>query len=121
MPVDACLPSLLTLFPLAVQDGAGPAQAPAAPSMWIVMLAVFAIFYLVAFLPEKKARKRKEAMLAAIKKNDKVLTTGGMFATVAALSDTDVTIKFDDGPTRVRVLRSAIASVLDADGAEAQG
>ncbi|MFT7465543.1 MAG: hypothetical protein ACI9EF_003912, partial [Pseudohongiellaceae bacterium] len=34
----------------------------------------------------------------------------------AALGEQDITIKFDDGPTRVRILRSSISVVLDKDG-----
>jgi preprotein translocase subunit YajC len=83
--------------------------------MFVIMAGTLAIFWFVAIMPERKARKKKQAMIEALQKNDRVLTTSGMFATVAALGETDVVLKFDDGPTRVKVLRSAISSVLDKD------
>ena len=85
----------------------------------VLMLGVLAIFWFVAIMPERKQRKKKQAMIDALKKNDRVLTTGGMFARVAAIGEQDITIKFDDGPTRVRLLRSGIASVID--GSDGQG
>lgn len=98
---------------LALQDGAG--APPAGPNMFVILAGTLAIFWFVAILPERKARKKKQAMLEAIQKNDRVLTTAGFFATVAALGEKDLTLKFDDGNTRVKVLRSSIASVLDRD------
>src|SRR5688572_30608009 len=64
----------------------GAPQTPPAGS-WIgsmiPFLLIIAVFYFVMIGPERKQRKKREAMLAAVKKGDKVLTTGGMFATVA--------------------------------------
>jgi len=81
-----------------------------------MMAGVLVIMWLVVFMPERKARKKKEAMISAIKKNDRVLLTGGMYATVAAVAEGEFTVKFDDSPTRVRIVRSAIAQVLTTDG-----
>ena len=89
------------------------AAAPASPfSPMIMMLVVLAIFWFVAIWPERKAKKKKEAMLSALKKNDKILLTSGMYATVAAINEDELTVRFDDSNTRVRVLRSAIAQVV---------
>jgi len=95
-------------------------QDPAAsggPNMLIMMAGMIAIFFFVAIWPERKARKKKEALIAALRKNDKVLLTSGIYATVAAISDAELTVRFDDGNTRVRVLKSAIAQVVSQDDA----
>ena len=84
-------------------------------SSFILLGGVLLIMWLVVFLPERKARKKKEAMLAAIKKNDRVLLTAGMYATVAAVNEADLTVRFEDGQTRVKVLRSAIGQVVTQD------
>jgi preprotein translocase subunit YajC len=103
-------------------DPAGGATPTGSPwgSLMFPMLLVFAIFYFVMIGPERKARRKREAMLAAVKKGDKVLTTGGMFATVAALQDDVVTLQIDDG-VRVRFSRASIQSVVEADGEPAPG
>jgi preprotein translocase subunit YajC len=93
-------------------------QDPAAsggPNMLIMMAGMIAIFFFVAIWPERKARKKKEALIAALRKNDKVLLTSGMYATVAAINEGELTVRFDDGNTRVRVLKSAIAQVVSQD------
>jgi len=119
--------------PLAIQEGAAPPAgdagqtAPAegggatptkAPglfdNMMFPMLAIFAIFYFVMIAPERKARKKRDSMLQALKKGDKVLTTGGMHATVAAVGEDAVTLQIDDG-VRVRFNRAAIQTVLEAE------
>ena len=115
MPSPALLPTLPLLLPplLVAQDGGGaPAAGGGGIDMFVLLLVPLAIFWFVAIWPERKAKKKKEALLAAIKKNDRVLLNGGMYATIAAVSEKDLTVRFDDGPTRVRVLRSAIATVL---------
>jgi preprotein translocase subunit YajC len=104
------------MLPLLLQD------APAAGGifgMLPLLLGMLAIFWFVAIWPERKARKKKEAMLSAVRKNDKVLLTSGIYATVAAVNEDELTVRFDDSSTRARVLRSAIAQVLTPASAEA--
>jgi preprotein translocase subunit YajC len=112
------LPAPMT-SPLFLAQSDPGAAGDGGPNMFVILAGTLLIFYLVAYLPERKARKKKEEMLDAVKKNDRVLTTSGMFATVAALGEQDITIKFDDGNTRVRILRSSISTVLDKDGEDA--
>ena len=119
----------LALLDAAPQDAAQElAQAPAettggemppeSPSMWggmmLPMLAIFAIFYFVMIGPERKARKKREAMLSAIKKGDAVVTSSGLHGTVAALADDVVTLQVDEG-VRLRFSRAAIQTVVPKD------
>lgn len=101
-------------------------DAPSAggPNLLVMLLVLLAIFWFIAIWPERKARKKKQAMLAALRKNDKVLLTSGIYATVAAVNEDELTVRFDDSSTRARVLRSAIAQVLtptDEAGKEPAG
>jgi preprotein translocase subunit YajC len=95
--------------------------ATGGPNFIVLMLGMLAIFWFVAIWPERKAKKKKLAMLAALKKNDKILLTSGMYATVAAINEDELTVRFDDGNTRVRVLRSALAQVVTAPGDDDAG
>ena len=81
------------------------------------MILIVAVFYFVMIGPERKARKKREAMLAAIKKGDKVLTTGGMFASVAAVAEDSITLQATDD-VRLKFSRSAIAQVLEVEGGD---
>ncbi|MGQ0552112.1 MAG: preprotein translocase subunit YajC [Planctomycetota bacterium] len=104
------------LLRLALQEGEAPGLNPNL-NFLIMLGGLGLIFWFVLIGPERKEKKRKQAMIEALQKNDKVLLTSGLYATIAAVSESDLTVKFDDGNTRVRVLKSAIATVLDADEA----
>ena len=117
-------PHVALALPLALQDAlppGGSAAQPSAPSMWPLLIGMLLIMYFIVIRPERKERKRKEALIGALKKNDRVITTGGMYASVAAVNESDLTLKFDDGPTRVRVLKSAIGTVLKDEDKDAGG
>jgi preprotein translocase subunit YajC len=82
----------------------------------LIMGAFLVFMYLVFIRPQQRQEKQRKAMLAALKKNDRVVTSGGIHAVVASLGETDATLKIDvDGKVRVRVDRSAITKVL-SDG-----
>lgn len=104
------------------QGATGEAPAAQAPwwAGWIMPVALLAIFYFVMIVPERKARKKREAMLTAMKKGDRVMTSGGMYATIAAINGDEITLQIDDG-VRARFSRQAITQVLeDAATAEAK-
>ena len=102
----------------ALQDGspAVPADVPREPtgtgSMWVPLLLVGLVFWFLLIAPERKNRKKREAMLGALKKGDRVMTASGMYGTVAALSESDVTLQVADG-VRIRFSRQAIQTVVD--------
>lgn len=77
-----------------------------APILFMVM-----IFYLLIIRPQQREQAKRQAELSQLKKDDEVVTIGGMFGTVANMSDDgkEITLKIADN-TRVRVLRSAIQS-----------
>jgi preprotein translocase subunit YajC len=80
---------------------------------------IIVIFYFVMIGPERKQRKKREAMLAAVKKGDRVVTTGGMFATVAAVNEDSITLQAADD-VRLRFSRAAIAQVIEDDAGSAK-
>jgi preprotein translocase subunit YajC len=76
------------------------------------------LMYLLLMRPEQKKRKEMEKQLSAIKKNDHVITIGGIYGTVvnAAPGSRMVTLRVDDGTgTKIKVLRSAISQVGAVD------
>ena len=44
----------------------------------IQMLAIFAIFYFLLIRPQKKEQERHQAVIAALKKGDEIVTAGGV-------------------------------------------
>jgi len=91
-------------------------------SMAIPLGVTLLLMYLLLMRPEQKKRKEMERQIAAIKKNDHVVTIGGIYGTVvnAAAESKFITLRVDDSNgTKLKVLRSAISHVGAADEAEA--
>lgn len=65
------------------------------PMVMIILMIV--MFYFLLIRPQKKQRKEKEALIAALKKGDKVVTIGGMHGMVHQVSEETVTIKISEG------------------------
>lgn len=78
-------------------------------------LAVIAVFYVILYLPQKKQQQRRETQIAALKKGDRVITTGGIYGTVAAVEEQALLIKVSEN-TKIRVAKSAIAGPVESDG-----
>ena len=71
---------------------------------------LFAIFYFVLIRPQTKKASDHEKMLAALKRNDEVVTTGGMLGRIVELGDKVVTLEIAQG-VKVRVERPQIAAL----------
>lgn len=78
-----------------------------------ILIVVFAIFYFIVIRPGSKDRKKREAQVKALKKHDKVITNGGLHATVAALDADTVTLLVDAKQNvRMRYSRTAIWQIV---------
>ncbi|MEK6609220.1 MAG: preprotein translocase subunit YajC [Myxococcota bacterium] len=74
----------------------------------IPILLMVAVFYFLMMRPAQKRERERKEMLAAIKKGDLVVTSGGLLGKVSGLSDQIVTIEVAE-KIRLRVMRSHIA------------
>ena len=80
-------------------------------STFVMFGAVILIFYFMMIRPQQKRAKEHQALLASIKKGDKVVTTSGMHGSVAEVTDSTVTVTVATN-TVITFDKSAIASVL---------
>ena len=80
-------------------------------SMMFPIGMMFLIFYLLVFRPQSKARKEHERMLGNLKKNDEVVTSGGLFGAIVNIKPEAITLRVDEN-VRVDVERSAIARLV---------
>src|ERR1044071_2802074 len=76
----------------------------------IMMVIVMGMFYVMLILPQQRQRKKTQAMLAALKNGDKVVTTGGIYGTVNGIDGDTVILKIAD-QVKIRIARSEIAQV----------
>jgi preprotein translocase subunit YajC len=68
---------------------------------------VLAIFYFVILMPMKKRQKKIQEFLAALKVGDKVVTSGGIYGSIAKLSDDAIQLQIAPN-VRVDVSKAAI-------------
>ena len=78
------------------------------------IVAMLAIFYFLIIRPQQTKQKQMELMLKAIKKGDRVLTTGGILGTVVGVDDTKAVLKIADD-VKVEFTKSAIVQVLQGE------
>lgn len=89
------------------------AQAQAQPNAWSIFLlpvALIAMFYFLMIRPAQTQRKRVNEMLKNLKVGDKVITNGGLYGTVAGLDDVTVQLRVAE-QVKVTVARSAIGGL----------
>lgn len=80
--------------------------------MIVYIVVFFAVMYFVSIRPQKKERKQKEAMLAAMEIGDTVLTTSGFYGVVIDITEDDVIVEFGSNRNcRIPMVKSAISQV----------
>jgi preprotein translocase subunit YajC len=85
--------------------------------MFLPMIIVMGIFYVMLILPQQRQRKKTQAMLAALKNGDKVITTSGIYGTVNGIDGETIILKIAD-QVKIRIARSAIAQVEATEDAK---
>jgi len=73
------------------------------------LVVLFAIFYFLIIRPQQKQQKDHKAMLEALEKGDKIVTSGGLIVEITKVEETFLTVKSIDGAT-LRIARTFIAS-----------
>ena len=74
--------------------------------------AIFAIFWFLLIRPQQKQKREREQMLAALKRGDRVVTTGGLHGTITSLDDHKVVLRVAD-QVRLEFDRSAVGRILE--------
>lgn len=84
-------------------------------------LVIFMVVQMLFGRTEAKERARREAMIGNLKKNDQVVTIGGIIGHVVSVSEdkTEVTIRVDDN-TRLKMQASAIREPIANKAKEAK-
>lgn len=93
------------------------AQAPGAGSqgspyqIWIMMAALFAVFYFLLIRPQAKRAKEHKALIAGLSKGDEIIIAGGVLGRITQLNENYVTVEIAD-KVEIKVQRSAVQAVL---------
>jgi preprotein translocase subunit YajC len=80
---------------------------------FLPLVLIFAVFYFLLIRPQQQKQKETKAMLAALKRGDRVLTGGGILGVVQRTKDNNE-VEVEIAPNvRVTVLRDTITSVIN--------
>lgn len=105
----------VSLTALWLQAGGGAAFG----GLLIPLVLMFGIMYLLVILPQQRQRKKMQAMLAALKAGDKVVTNGGIYGTINGIDGDTVILKISSEPqVKIRVARAAISQVEASEDAK---
>lgn len=90
------------------------AEQPSFLVQAIPLVAFSLILYFFMLRPQIKKQKSQQEFVQALKKGDRVLTSGGIFGTIEGLTDKYVTLEIADD-VKIRVLKNHVAqSVKEA-------
>lgn len=98
----------------------GAGGGPPALVSFLPLLLVFVVFYFLLIRPQQQKAKEHTTMLSNLRRNDEVVTAGGLFGKIVTLADRVVTLEIAPN-VRVRVARdqiSALASTTSSDDKE---
>ncbi|NUO08536.1 MAG: preprotein translocase subunit YajC [Candidatus Brocadia sp.] len=83
-------------------------------SMLLPFILMFVVMYFLILRPQKRKEKERKALLSRIKKNDRVVTAGGVHGLITSVRENEVILRVDDAKdVKIKVDRSAIAAVLE--------
>jgi preprotein translocase subunit YajC len=74
------------------------------------LLLIFVIFYFLLIRPQSRRVKEHREMIAAVKRNDVAVTSGGLIGKVTKVDEAEVELEIAPG-TRVRVVKSMLSEV----------
>jgi preprotein translocase subunit YajC len=97
-----------------IQFAMGPSgEGGGSPAgLLIPLLGMLAIFYFLLIRPQQKKQKQMQTMIEAIRKGDRVLTTGGIYGTVAGIKENMIILKIADD-VKIEIVKQAVASVVE--------
>lgn len=97
--------------------GGGGAAAPGGAGgilSLVPFLLIFIIFYFLLIRPQQQKQKQQRALLDALKKGDKVVTTSGIWGTITNLGKETVTLQIADN-TKIKMQRDNISRLRGED------
>jgi preprotein translocase subunit YajC len=113
------MPELLAALPLLFAENApapGAGGSPSALSTLLPLLPIPILFYFLMIRPKQIEDRKRLEMISALKKNDKVVTTAGIYGTVVStdLDHDRVVLRVDDDRgVKLTFSRSSVLKVVD--------
>ena len=92
---------------------AAPQQSPNLFATLLPLLLIVVVMYFLMIRPQQKRQKQHQALVNALKTGDEVVTTGGLYGTVAGVDDRKNIIYLKIAQdVKVKVERHSVARVV---------
>ena len=98
---------MTTLALILQQGGLGGLFAGLMP-----FLLIFGVFYFLITVPQRRRQRELQATIEALKAGDRIVTTGGIIATVTAVRDTTLVVRSAD-KTMLEISRAAVTGLYE--------
>jgi preprotein translocase subunit YajC len=96
--------------PAFASAGAAPSGAAGAFVSLFPLVLIFVIFYFLLIRPQQRRMKQHQTMIQAVKKNDTVVTGGGLVGKVTRVDESEVEVELAPN-VRVKALKSTLSEV----------
>lgn len=78
---------------------------------FIPLILIFVVFYFILLRPQMKRAKEHKNMVAAMAKNDEVVTNGGVLGRITVVGDSFLTVEIANG-VEIHLQKNAVASIV---------
>jgi preprotein translocase subunit YajC len=95
---------------LAYAQAAAPGAFDMLNSLIVPTMLIIGIMYFLMIRPQQKRLKDHRDMVAAIRRGDTIVTSGGIIGKVTKVDDQELQVEIADG-VKVKLLRSTISEV----------
>jgi preprotein translocase subunit YajC len=97
-------------------------EAPSMTDMLVPIIGMGLIFYFIVLSPQKKAKKKQQAVVDSLQKHDRVVSIGGIIGTIVSFDTSSDEVVLEVAPEmHLRILRRSIQGPkplgTDEDGA----
>ena len=77
-----------------------------------LMVIMFAVMYFLIIRPQKQKEKKRKEMISNVRKQDRIVTAGGVHGVVVSVKENEVVVRVDDAKdVKIKVDKSALTSV----------
>ncbi len=85
-----------------------------------LMVIMFAVMYFLIIRPQKQKEKKRQEMITNVRKQDRIVTAGGVHGVVVSVKEDEVIVRVDDAKdVKLKIDKSALTSVsAPRDGKE---
>jgi preprotein translocase subunit YajC len=90
------------------------AEQPNIISLALPFLLVFGIYYVIVILPTRRNQKKSQEMIENLKVGDKVITTSGIYGTIAGLKGDRIQLRIAEN-VKVEMSRNAVTALQTPD------